>query len=411
MLEKEQAKLKKQLEEKEIIAYKTAKVLLRSLPLRTPIDSTKINEFSLSQTDSRMAKISKIDAIVQFLLSNVVYENSNSIDIEQMMKIYSEFNNLRKELSGINEDELPTVLEVFTGILKTKKSNELDSVWTLSNWNSPIEHSVLALMIDKAKLSPGFSLYETSLIAGDKMSNNSFKILSLLLKSIVFSDHEYLYLSQKELNTLIELLETNKIKLGENNDLLFGKNSISFFTQKPINSVETIQTEIHAITYALRGYVRMKMDTKVKDKQADADFEVVVQDLEKLSVENELKWSLKSYLMIKKGDKEKALPELEKLLKSPMMGEKEQKAIKLMIELLKKDDKEGALKLSSKIGIITIMYKYIQNYASKTEFVKTLQTSTAYQKMMVVPNKIEQLRKASSNSIDDFKNKALDLLK
>ena len=94
-----------------------------------------------------------------------------------------------------------------------------------------------------------------------------------------------------------------------------------------------------------------------------------------------------------------------------MKGEKEQKAIKLMIELLKKDDKDGALKLTSKIGIVTIMYKYIQNYASETEFVKTLQTSTAYQKMMVVPNKIEQLRKTSSNSIDDLKNKALDLLK
>lgn len=72
-----------------------------------------------------------------------------------------------------------------------------------------------------------------------------------------------------------------------------------FFGWGRLNDEQT-HVAFHSMNYLFRGFDRMRMERKMDKERSLEDFEVFLNDMNKLGIQNELVWGITAYLNLKK---------------------------------------------------------------------------------------------------------------
>ncbi|WP_238568321.1 hypothetical protein [Algibacter lectus] len=92
---------------------------------------------------------------------------------------------------------------------------------------------------------------------------------------------------------------------------------------------------IHSLNHLFRGFDRLMMEREIDEKRALEDFEMFLKDTKKIGLDNEIVWSVESYLYLKNEDNEKAIAALTKLKTSKLLSSGDKERIDESIEYVK----------------------------------------------------------------------------
>jgi hypothetical protein len=382
-LEKERKEFVKSIEgDMALTVYRGVKITLRSFPINQKVENADSLISAIKNKKPGYENVSQYT--VQFLETFMGSGNSDEkISVQKAFAIVQAFNKLKSEIKDKNEDDYPTLLEVIFYLNEVKNVKEDNLVKELK-WNSAKEHLVLSAALMAAKPLPvSFQLYETSKLDIPKLDNTEIKPLAAMFKGMIMMQNKWYYLSEESLTQGIESLDAGNLK--------FEFDSFpSLFPEAKIDSREAEIAQLHGLSCLLRGFARTKMDDKKKKKLAVDDFELFVNDANKIGADNELVWLAGTYVSIKKEENEKAIVYLDKLQTSENFSDSEKEALKETKEYLSKRDPDKALNvIYDKVFIGKLVVKYLSNYISQVEWHKAISKTDTGKKLLGIPEFID----------------------
>ncbi len=386
-LEKEREEMAKLIaESKSVSVYKGLKILIRSMPVSNGQENIDIKALKEAHADDNVIKAAKVKKISYGIVGRLfgLDTGQESMSILEGAVLTKEVYDLRNEIKNLNEDDFPTVLEVFSSYAGITGGNAADLPEKLK-WNSTKEHMVIALVLDGAKSLPNkVKVYELSMIDTDHLDNNEFKPLAQIFQGLLLMEEEWYYLSEEALSKAINELDNNQIVLSN-------PEALPVIPTSKLPNEEAQLKQLHAIAAMLRGYARHHMESEDKNELAYTDFEQFVNDADQLGINNELSWLIGAIVYIKNEDTEKAKHFLDQLKKSDMLAEDEIEAIDEIKALIDKNKSDKALStLSEKIRITKILSSHLLKYAANTEFFKGIAKTAAGKKLIELPVLIDK---------------------
>lgn len=352
LLELDKKKLAESINYDKIVFYKFAKIAIRSNAVQ---DTTDANFKRFSASSNNLFKT----------LNNVNIDSGKNISAIDALLIYQDYRKIKSFVKETDEDNFPTLLEGFNKMYGDKTQKLALLAGEQKNYNQNLEHAVLSVATLAAKsLGPEFALYECSKTQPENFKDSEEKSLLEFIRGFLFLSNNLYYLSEDGFSRNIKWLENNK-----QIPLPFTK---AFFGWKNLND-EQANTGFHAMNCLFRGVDRLMMEREIDEKRALEDFELFVNDANKLGLENELVWTVESYLYLKQEKPEKAVVSLNKLKTSPMLSNSEREAIDKTIQYIK--DRETGAKLNSvydKAIMYRIATKYMFSVLAKINWEKVL---------------------------------------
>ena len=315
LLENDKKELVKNLDSYKVATYKFGKILIRASAEKNTI-SPEFQSFK-SDLDRIFNKVVKHDL-----------DNPESLSMLDYISIYRDYKNMEDFIMETDEDIFPTLIDAFNmayGDSISKQREYLkgeDKVYVQN-----IEHSVLSAIVILSKdLGKEVSLYECTKTYPELLPDSEIKTLLQYFRGFLFFEKGLYYLSEDEISRNIDWLNHN-----EKIDLPYTR---ALFQWGNLNNEQT-HIGIHSLNHLFRGFDRLMMEREIDEKRALEDFEMFLKDTKKIGLDNEIVWSVESYLYLKNEDNEKAIAALTKLKTSKLLSSGDKERIDESIEYVK----------------------------------------------------------------------------
>lgn len=373
LLENDKKALVENLASYKVTSYKFGKIIIRASAEKNTI-SPEFQSFK-SDLDRIFNKVIKYDL-----------ENPESLSVLDYISIYRDYKKMEDFIIQTDEDIFPTLIDAFNvtyGDSLSKQREYLkgeDKVYVQN-----IEHSVLSAIVILSKdLGKEVALYECSKTHPNLLPDSEIKTLLQYFRGFLFFEKGLYYLSEDEISRNIDWLNNNKeVELPYTRDM---------FRWGNLNNEQT-HIGFHALNHLFRGFDRLMMKREIDEKRALEDFEMFLKDAKKIGLDNEIVWSVETYLYLKNEENEKAIIALTKLKTSNLLSFNDKEKIDESIEYVK-NRKPGEVFN----GI------YVKYFLSKiaTKYMFSILAKVDWEKVMIeqnVPHTKEILK-----TVDNFKN-------
>ncbi|QCE40973.1 short-chain dehydrogenase [Psychroserpens sp. NJDZ02] len=349
LLENDKKELVENLDSYKVATYKFGKILIRASAEKNTI-SPEFQSFK-SDLDRIFNKVVKYDL-----------ENPENLSVLDYISIYRDYKNMENFIMETDEDIFPTLIDAFNvtyGDSVSKQREYLkgaDKVYTEN-----IEHSVLSAIVILSKdLGKEVSLYECSKTHPELLPDSEIKTLLQYFRGFLFYEKGLYYLSEDEITRNIDWLNHN-----QEVDLPYTR---AMFQWGNLNNKQT-HIGFHSLNHLFRGFDRLMMEREVDEKRALEDFEMFLKDAKEIGLDNEIVWSIETYLYLKNEDNEKAIAALTKLKTSKLLTSGDKEKIDESIKYLK-NRKPGEVLNSfyDKYFLSKIATKYMFSILSKIDW-------------------------------------------
>jgi len=315
LLEIDKKKLQVNLDSYKVSTYKFTKILIRA-SASGDITSPEFQVFK-SDLDGIFNKITEPDT-----------DTPENLTIKNYISIYRDYKKMEAFIMRTDEDIFPTLTDAFNvaygdSTNKTEEHLKGENKEIIQN----IEHSILsAITILSTDLGKEVSLYECSKIKPELLPDSEIKTLLIFFRGFIFFEKGFYYLSEDEISRNIDWLDQNK-----DIDLFYTR---LFFKWENLDNDRT-HAGFHSLNHLFRGFDRLMMNRQIDEERALKDFEVFLQDAEKSGVDNEIIWSIETYLYLKNKKDGQAITSLTKLKSSHLLSLTDKERIDESIEYIK----------------------------------------------------------------------------
>jgi len=345
LLALDKEKLTESLNYDRIFFYKFAKIALRSSAVR----DTTLPEYQLFANRTK-------NVVNSF--SEATTSGDKDISVTEAILMYKDYRAVSKLVKETDEDIFPTVVEAINANYADKVSPIVYLIGESKLYNENVEHAILSMIVLGTKdLGKDFALYECSKTQPEKLKDSEEKTLLEFIRGVLFFSHKLHYLSEDGISRNITWLDKHT-----DIPLPYTK---AFFGWRNFNDEQTRMAFL-SMNYLFRGFDRLMMERDIDQERALEDFESFLKKANELGVENETVWAIESFLYLKKGKPEKALPALRKLKASPLCSASEQKSIQESIDYIESRDGDATLSGAyDKFFIAKIVTKYTFSVLAK----------------------------------------------
>jgi hypothetical protein len=347
-INKERLNLGELLKEEKVIFYKGIKILSR---INLANRSTKEVKFESSFPPEKAGNMLKI---AQRVAGNKEQQEESIIgDAKDYYLAYKEYNELKDRIVNLDEDELPTFMELYLNAPNTYDSPEEELL--LKYYGHSVEHLMFALALyTPQKLPKSLVLYEMSKIHMDLFGTTDIRTVTQAINGMCLMEYEMPYLADIEFTDNLNIVDDSNFIVLVVSPVV-PPNKVTTLTKK-----ERVKLELHAINLVGRGLARTSMDRKDKKELAMQDFEAFLADAEKLGWDNELTWVTTAYLCLLKGDNENAIIALKKLNNSSFSSPETKEVIDETITYLEaKENVKAFSSFSDKAFIAKLSFNVI----------------------------------------------------
>ncbi len=349
MLERDVIILDEKLSLHHVRIYKAIKVLFRSATENKENEITRLSRFVLNRTVS----------------------GNKNITIKDSYYIYKTYNLLKDKLFEINEDSLPTIVEVLNKLMLAGSNTGVDF------WNSSYEHLFLCVLLNEMpQVSFDYSLYEASKINEEQLHDDEIKSLALMYKSMIFTEAGLNHLAEYTLTKNIEMIESGRIKNTDisDNDIFCGKNRLS---------------QIKAFCYLMRGVAKSNMqEEKIKD-DIISDFTKFLKISEDNGFHNELSTIAGIYICYKQGNYAEAIMFLKKLKNNAGFDKTRKSQIDILIKKINAGKKINLKNdLLSVLNIKPIVKDYLYSMLTKNKYFEEMEKSKSGRIFIETPKNV-----------------------
>ncbi len=401
LLENDKKELVESLDSYKVSTYKFGKILIRASAEKNTI-SPEFQSFK-SDLDRIFHKVVKYDL-----------ENPESLSMLDYISIYRDYKNMEEFIMETDEDIFPTLIDAFNMIYGDSISKQREYLKGKEKvYVQNIEHSVLsAIVIVSKDLGKEVSLYECSKTQPELLPDSEIKTLLQYFRGFLFFEKGLYYLSEDEISRNIDWLNDNKEV-----DLPYTR---AIFQWGNLNNEQT-HIGFHSLNHLFRGFDRLMMDREIDEKRALEDFELFLKDAKEIGLDNEVVWSIETYLYLKNGESEKAITSLTKLKTSNLLSSGDKEKIDESIEYVRNRKSGEVLNgFYDKYFLSKIATKYMFSILSKVDWEKMMKdqnvpyTEEIFKTIDNLTNFLENLEKYSSaenlkRTGDEMKNKGKNL--
>lgn len=386
LLENDKKELVENLDSYKVATYKFGKILIRASAEKNTI-SPEFQSFK-SDLDRIFNKVVKYDL-----------EDPESLTVLDYISIYRDYKKMEDFIMETDEDIFPTLIDAFNVVYGDSISRQREYLKGEEKIHiQNIEHSVLSAIVILSKdLGKEVSLYECSKTNPELLPDSEIKTLLQYIRGFLFFEKGLYYLSEDEISRNIDWLNNNK-KV----DLPYTR---AMFQWGNLNNEQT-HIGFHSLNHLFRGFDRLMMERKIDEKRALEDFEMFLKDAKEIGLDNEIVWSIETYLYLKNEDNEKAIAALTKLKTSKLLSSEEREKIDESIEYVK-NRKPGEVlnSIYDKYFLSKIATKYMFSILSKIDWEKVLKeqnvphTEEIFETIDIFKTLVENLEKYSSTEI------------
>ncbi|MDO6852170.1 short-chain dehydrogenase [Cellulophaga lytica] len=350
LLAKDKKTLVASIDSDKVLSYKFGKILIRASVAKDTV-SPEFAEFK-SDLDRVFSKISKYNS-----------NDQESLSVLDYISIYRDYKKMENFIIETDEDEFPTLLEAFNAsntqgkkILAGKEKEYVQN----------IEHSVLsAIVILSRDIGKEVSLYECSKTKPELLPDSEIKTLLQYFRGFLFFEKKLYYLSEDEISRNIDWLNSN-----EGVDLPYTR---AMFQWGNLNNEQT-HIGLHSLNHLFRGFDRLMMERDIDEERALEDFEMFLEDSKKIGLDNEVIWSIESYLYLKKEKNDKAIAALKKLKTSDLLSAKEKERLGESIVYVKNREPGKVLNgFYDKYFLSKIATKYMLSLLAEVDWQKLME--------------------------------------
>ncbi|SNR16226.1 short-chain dehydrogenase [Tenacibaculum jejuense] len=394
LLKLDKKQLEKSLDSYKIFPYKFGKIAIRSAVTRDTISS----EYQSFKTS--LDKVSK--RLMRHDLSN-----PDELSLLDYLSIYRDYKKMENFIMKTDEDMFPTVVDALR--VTYGDSIQKQQPYFLGKQKELVqnlEHSVLSAIVILSKdLGKEVSLYECSKTNPEILPDSELKALLSYFRGFLFFEKKLYYLSEDEISRNITWLDKN-----QNVDLHYTR---AMFQWGNLNNQQT-HLGFHALNHLFRGFDRLMMKREIDEKRALEDFEAFLNDANKIGLNNEITWSIETFLYLKTENKEKAVASLTKLQSSSLLSTKEKEKIEESINYIKNRESGKLLNgVYDKFFLSKIATKYMFSVLSQVEWEKLLKENNVphTEEMFVVVNNLKEFidKLSTYTSADGIKKAGKDL--
>ena len=394
LLEKDKIELKENLESYKITTYKFGKILIRSSAEKDTI-STEFLSFK-KDLDRIFNKVVKYDI-----------ENPENLSLLDYILIYRDYKKMEDFIMKTNEDVFPTLVDAFNLIYGDSISKKREYYkGKKKEYVQNIEHAILSAIVILSKdLGKEVSLYECTKTNPELLPDSEIKTLLQYFRGFLFFEKGLYYLSEDEISRNINWLNNNK-----DVDLPYTR---AFFQWGNLDNKST-HLGLHSLNHLFRGFDRLMMEREIDEKRALEDFEAFLKDANKIGLNNEITWSIETYLYLKNEENEKAITSLTKLKTSTLLSSKDKERIDESIEYVKNRESGKVLNgFYDKFFLSKIATKYMYSILSKVDWEKVMKeqnvphTNEIFKTIDNLKSFIDNLKEYAST--EDLKNKGKSL--
>ncbi len=393
-LERERKEMKEFFDNSELlVAYKGVKIALRVDYSDKSKQNVKISETGL-KTFSAIATLLTTDTIALNL--ETAYTT-----YQQVKTLYE----LKKEINGINEDELPTILnrlsvieQAFTNSSSFSTALQKDLFGT---YNNSTEHFVLgSLWFITHGAPPDMYVYEAAQVNTDEITKADQHALACLLKALVCSEREWYYTSEKSSTDYIDYLTTHKKEVLE---------ATYYLDSVPGADLEKRFYELRSLGYALRAYAK---DKSGRAEEANKDYDLFVNDFEKADLNNKELCFFSAYICIKNSKNEQAEHFLKRMEQSKSYNDRDKQTVAELRNFMKEKNNEKFNKYFDSFSLSRIAFGYIYDLSVNSNMAKKLQSGTYSKKLVAMPQKVNTALNYSETlmNTDSLASKAKELV-
>lgn len=383
LLEKDKIALEEGLDSYKVSSYKFGKILIRSSAEKDTVSA----EFQSFKAD--LDRI--FDKVVKYDL-----ENPESLSLLDYISIYRDYKRMEEFIMETDEDIFPTLSDAFNVIYGDSVSRRKEYYTGKEKTHvQNIEHAVLSAIVILSKdLGKEVSLYECSKTNPELLPDSEIKTLLQFFRGFLFFEKGYYYLSEDEISRNIDWLNKNK-----GIDLPYTR---ALFQWGNLDNEKT-HTGFHSLNHLFRGFDRLMMEREIDEERALQDFEAFLKDANTIGLNNEVTWSVETYLFLKHEENEKAIASLKKLKTSSLLSSSDRKRIDESIEYLKNREPGKVLNgFYDKFFLSKIATKYMLSILSKVDWEKVMReqnvphTKEMFETIENVQDFIENLNKYAS---------------
>jgi len=356
LLVKDKKELVASLDSYKVTTYKFGKILIRASAEKDTV-STEFKAFK-ADLDRIFTKVMKYDI-----------ENNKSLTVLDYISIYRDYKKMQKFIHNTDEDVFPTLTDSFRIIYKDSTENAEEIPYAKGKEKQEIqniEHAILSAVVLLSKdLGKEVCLYECSKTKPALLPDSEIKTLLQYYRGFLFFEKGLHYLSEDEITRNIDWLNQN-----QKVDLPYTR---AMFKWGNLNKEQT-HIGFHSLNHLFRGFDRLMMQREIDEKRALEDFEVFISDSKKIGIDNEIIWSIETYLYLKHEEKDKAIASLTKLKTSKLLSTKDRKGIEESIAYLEKRETDKVLNgFYDKYFLSKIATKYMISILAEVDWKKILE--------------------------------------
>lgn len=350
LLAKDKKTLVASIDSDKVLSYKFGKILIRASVAKDTV-SPEFAEFK-SDLDRVFSKISKYNS-----------NDQESLSVLDYISIYRDYKKMENFIIETDEDEFPTLLEAFNA---SNTQGKKFLAGKEKEYVQNIEHSVLsAIVILSRDIGKEVSLYECSKTKPELLPDSEIKTLLQYFRGFLFFEKKLYYLSEDEISRNIDWLNAN-----EGIDLPYTR---AMFQWGNLNNEQT-HIGLHSLNHLFRGFDRLMMERDIDEERALEDFEMFLEDSKKIGLDNEVIWSIESYLYLKKEKNDKAIAALKKLKTSDLLSAKEKERLGESIVYVKNREPGKVLNgFYDKYFLSKIATKYMLSLLAEVDWQKLME--------------------------------------
>lgn len=353
LLKKDKLAVEESLDSYKVTTYKFGKILIRASAEKDTV-SEEFQYFK-ADLDRIFNKVVKYDL-----------ENPESLSSLDYLLIYRDYKKMEDFIMKTDEDIFPTITEAFN-VVYGVSINKRKEYYTAKEkeYVQNIEHLVLSAVALLSKdLGKEVSLYECIKTRPELLPDSEIKTLLQYFRGFLFFEKGYYYLSEDEISRNIDWLNANK-----DIDLVYTR---AVFKWGDITNEKT-HIALRSLNHLFRGFDRLMMERDIDEERALQDFEMFIKGAKEIGLDNEIVWSIESYLYLKNEENEKAIASLTQLKTSRLLSSEDKTRIDESIVYLENRKSGKVLNgFYDKYFLSKTATKYMISILSKVEWEKIM---------------------------------------
>ncbi len=354
-----------------LVPYKGVKIALRVDYADQSANKVKISETAMKTLST---------------VSDLVTRDSLPQGLSGMLEVYQQLKNLyelKKEINGINEDELPTIYKKISAIEQklSASSHVMEGIEqdVFGNYTNSTEHFLLGCIWFVLPGAPAdIYIYEAAQVDENEIRKPDQHLFASLLKALVCEQKKWHYTSEKSSTEYIDYITAHKEEVLE---------ATTYLDSVPGADPEKRFYELRSVGYVLRGYARCNSD---REKEGQEDFDHFVDEFDKSAVENKELCFLSAYLCIKNSKPEKAEKFLAKMEKMNDYNGHDAETVKALRTFIKDKHGKEFNAYFDTFSLTRIAFSYLYQVSRKSDMVKALKTNRNTKDMMAIPGRMNE---------------------